>query len=543
MKRIAGVAALTLAATLSVTSCSTDGTNTEPNGTGADGKLATFTKPPSGEVDKVTWNLPYGEPATLDWAHSLSYSENTVVANLCESLHRLTPDYKVTPGLAESTEHPNATTYVYKIRQGVKFWDGTAMTPADVVYSLRRHLDPAVGSFWADRYVNVKSVDQTGPHDVTVTLTKPDATFDDWMATPAGAVGQAAFIKAAGKDFGSSTKGVQCTGPFKLGAWNQGSSIVLDRNESYWDSARKAKAKAFDFKFLLDENAATSALTTGAIDGTYDAPLAGLASLKTAAPGKLWLGTSQLSVALLPTEHKSPLQDVKIREALRLALDYQGIVTQIYKGTAKPLRAYASTGTWGYSRDQFEAAYEQLAPAKTDLEAARKLVAEAGSPKGEIVIASVSDIPLYSQLAIVVQDAGKKIGLNVRLKSFPTSTYTTFFFDRDARNQTDAFFTTNYTDLPEPLQLYGTFVPGHFYNYSNYDNPTVTAAVNAALGTADDSKRAALVIQAQEQITKDMPVIPIVEPFNRLFMNDRITGAPASFDYLYYPWAADVGAK
>lgn len=545
MNRRHRLTALVAGVSLITTACSGGGTGaSEQLDKSIDpSDLATVTDKPVGELDKVTWNLPYGEPASLDWTKSLSYSENTVVANLCESLFRLTPTFEIEPGLAESSEHPDPTTYVYEIRDDVTFWDGTPMTADDVVYSLKRHMDPKVGSFWTQYYDNVKSIEATAGNTVTVKLTRPDSLFNRWMSTPAGAVGQASFIKEAGRRYGTPDGGVSCTGPYKLKAWNKGRSIVLERNDEYWDATRRAKTDEFDFRFLIDGNAATSALVTGEIDGTYGVPLSGVTTLNSSAPGKLWLGKTLLSVALLPTEHKSPLNDPKIREALRLALDYDGIVEQIYKGTATPLRSYAGPGTWGYERDAFAEAYDALPEAKTDLEAAKALVEEAGSPKGEIIIASVSDFPLYAQLASVVQDAGKEIGLNIRLKGFPTSTYTTFFFDRSARNQVDAFFTTNYADLPDPLQLYSGFVPGHFYNYSGYDNPTVTKAIERALATEDPATRAKLVIEAQAQIVRDGAVIPIVQPANRLFMNDRITGAPASFDYLYYPWAADVGAS
>ncbi|GGT65840.1 ABC transporter substrate-binding protein [Streptomyces atratus] len=506
-------------------------------------QLAVFTPAATHDAGKVVWNLPYGEPSSLDWTKAYSYSENTVVANLCEGLYRLTPDYKVVPNLATATVHPDPTTYVYTIRQGVTFWDGSPMTATDVVYSLSRQLDPSVASLWAGSYQHVKSITKTGAYQVTVKLTKPDALFDRWLATAAGDVGSAKFYTAKGAAAGTPTGGEMCTGQYKVQSWKVGQSVTLVRNDAYWDRTRLAKTKTFEFRWVMDEAPLTNALLTGQIDGTYDAPLSGLGQLRTGAPGKLWLGKTQQSVALVFSTRKSPLQDIRIRQALQLAIDYQGIDKQIYKDTASPLRAYGGTGIWGYAQDMYSAAYAKLPAAQTDLAAARKLVKDAGSPKGEIVIASVSDQPLYSQLATVVQDAGKKVGLNIRLQSFPTSTYTTFFSDVKARSQVDAFFTTNYTDLPEPLELYGTFRPGEFFNFGAYDNAATTAAINKALVTEDDAQRAEFTVQAQAQITKDVAVLPIAEPANRLFMNNRITGAPASFVYLYAPWAADVGAK
>jgi peptide/nickel transport system substrate-binding protein len=80
------------------------------------------------------------------------------------------------------------------------------------------------------------------------------------------------------------------------------------------------------------------------------------------------------------------------------------------------------------------------------------------------------------------------------------------------------------------------------YNFNNYDNPTVTKDLDAAIGESDDDKRAALIIDAQSVLAKQPANLPLVSPAVPLFLNSRVTGAPASFCYLYYPWARDVGA-
>ena len=99
---------------------------------------------PSGDIDSFSW-ASYAEPYSLDYAYAFDYADNQVLANVCESLLRLNPDYTLTPALAESFAHPTPTTWVYTIRDGVTFHDGTPLTAADVVASMSRHLDPAVG--------------------------------------------------------------------------------------------------------------------------------------------------------------------------------------------------------------------------------------------------------------------------------------------------------------------------------------------------------------------------------------------------------------
>ena len=133
-----------------------------------DWELTAQTAAPSGDIDSFTW-VSYAEPYSLDYAYAFDYADNQVLANVCESLLRLNPDYTLTPGLAESFEHPTPTTWVYTIRDGVTFHDGTPLTAADVVASMSRHLDPAVGSSWYSVYQNVTSIEQTGDREVTVT--------------------------------------------------------------------------------------------------------------------------------------------------------------------------------------------------------------------------------------------------------------------------------------------------------------------------------------------------------------------------------------
>ncbi|MDR2987181.1 MAG: ABC transporter substrate-binding protein, partial [Nocardiopsaceae bacterium] len=159
-----------------------------------------LTPPAKGEIGRVSWGLFY-EPSTLDWLYSFNYEENTVVTNITESLMRLTPQFTIEPSLAESFSEPDPLTKIYKIRSGVSFSDGSPMTTADVVFSLRRHLNPA--SFWNFAYVNVKSIDQTGPNEVTISMKRADQVFHPLLATPAGAVGKASYIQAKGKAYGT----------------------------------------------------------------------------------------------------------------------------------------------------------------------------------------------------------------------------------------------------------------------------------------------------------------------------------------------------
>ena len=140
---------------------------------------------PLGDIDSFTWSL-YAEPLSLAFPYAFDYPPNQVLSNVCESLLRWNADLSITPGLATAFTNPTPTTWVYTIRDGVTFHDGTTLTADDVVASLSAHLNPDVGSYWASVYRNVKSIKKTGDMEVTVTLTQPDSMFNQYMAVSPG---------------------------------------------------------------------------------------------------------------------------------------------------------------------------------------------------------------------------------------------------------------------------------------------------------------------------------------------------------------------
>ena len=106
----------------------------------------------------------------------------------------------------------------------------------------------------------------------------------------------------------------------------------------------------------------------------------------------------------------------------------------------------------------------------------------------------------------------------------------------------DAFPTINYGDYADPAALLSTIViPGGSQNYDNYNDPHTTALLEQARGTADPGKRAALVAQAEQIAARDLPWIPDVQPTSLLITSKKLTGAVASFAYMFAPWANSLG--
>lgn len=495
------------------------------------------------DLDSFTWSL-YAEPTTIDYAYSFDFPPNQILANVCESLLRWNPDLTTSPNLASSYTNPTPTTWVYQIRSGVKFHDGTALTADDVVASLRRNLDPGTASVWANQYKNVKAVERSGPMEVTVTLTKPDSTFNKYLAASPGTVESAATLAKSGKDYGNPQTGVNCTGPFSFGSWASGQSLTLKRFDGYWNEALKAKSGEVKFVFLADATTRVNAFQSGEVDGGWMVPPNAYDRLGSTRAGKLYFGRNTTVADEVVSNLKGPLGDPRVRRALLMAIDRKGIIMAGAGGVGEVSDSLVTDNLWA---DAPPAAREALAkdlpkypydPAK-----AKALAAEAGVNGQKIVIATS---PLDSQTTIITQavaQAATAIGLKPQIDSVSAEKYTTLFTDPAAREGIDLFLTFWYTSITDPLDMFASLETGSFSNYGNWSDPAFDAAVERAVAAYDPAEHAAANAEAQKIATRELPWLPLYTQPVSVFLGKKITGVRPSIAYLYYPWAAEIGGR
>lgn len=501
-------------------------------------RLSASTPVPKGDLASFSWAM-YAEPLTLDYAMAFDYPSNTILSNVCESLMKWTPQLKEVPGLAESATNPNPLTWVYNLRPGVHFDDGSVMTSADAVYSLDRQMNPKIGAAWAGVFQNVASITATGPLQVTVKLKSPDGLFPQYMATAAGVVASEKGIKAAGANWGSST--LDCTGPYRLGAWNKGQSIELDRFADYWGTPAKSAKVVFDF--LTDPSARTNAMLTGAVDGGYLIPTESYQRLRDSGVGNLYFGESLSTDNVNITNMKGVLGDARVRQALSLALDRSGFVKQGLAGNGTVTDALTDRAAWADADPAtLKAAFDDLPSTTPDLAKAKQLIKEAGATGRTVTIATSAIGQDVSLLATAVQAAGTEIGLDVQVKTIAPDAFSALFTDPNARVGIDMFPETYYLSITDPMDLLANFQTGNYQNFAGYSNPTYDKLVEQATATEDPVQRLAIEAKLQQIASEQNLWIPVANWPDALFMNKRITGAPTTISYLYYPWAADVGA-
>jgi len=504
--------------------------------------LVTGTQAGTKTVPSVVWAV-YRDVNSLDPIFAFDYPENTADSLMCESLLRQAPDGSLQPGLA-TVANPSPTTMVFTLKPGVKFWDGNPVTSADVVYSLDRNTDPKLGGFYSLVFNRVKSIAATGSSQVTITLKQPDYWLEGELASMPGIIIEKSFAEKQGKNYGTPAGSIMCTGAYMFKSWNPGVGVIAVRNPHYWNPSVHPLVDQITIKGVPDVSSFTSGMLTGAIQGSYNFALSTLNQLKSSSAVKVWQGPGWSTDAFIVSSFKGVLGSLKVRQALSLALNRQAIINSVYRGAALMPRWLSNPGTFGYGKPVFNAAYDSSPVLTRNIAEAKKLVQQAGATGKTFTIGTSSQLANIAAVTGDYQAAAQAIGLKVVLKSVSAQNYINFFIDPKARAGIDGFLTVNYGDYADPAALLSTLVlPGGSQNYTNFNNPQITAAMEQARSTANLSKRAALVAKAEKLAMQQLPWIPNVQPTSLLLLGKGLTGAVASFAYMFAPWADSLGGS
>jgi peptide/nickel transport system substrate-binding protein len=536
----ATVAALSVVGLLAACGRSAGGNNGSSGNIDPLKGLVTTTPAGKKPVQSVTWAV-YRDVNSLDPIFAFDYPENTAVSLMCESLLRQAPDGAIGPGLA-TLSTPSPTKFVFTLRPGVKFWDGSPVTPADVVYSLDRAANSKLGGFYTAVFSRVKSMTATGSNQVTITLKQPDYWLQGELASMPGIVIEKKFAEAQGKKYGTPGGSIMCTGAYKFKSFTPGVGVTAVANPDYWNKSVHPLVKSILLKGVPDTSAFTSGMQTGAISGAYTFALSTLNQLRGNKNVKVVQGPGWSTDAFIVSSTKGVLGDVRVRRALSMALDRKGIINSVYRGAALMPRWISNPGTFGYGRSVFNQAYDKSPVLTQNIAAAKKLVKQAGATGKTLTIGTSSQLSNISAVAGAYQAAAQAIGLNVKLKSVSANDYINFFIDPKARAGVDGFLTVNYGDYADPAALLSTLVlPDGSQNYDGFNNAQITSLMEQARSTADPNKRASLVAKAEQLAVKQMAWIPDVQPTSLLLLNKNLTGATASFSYMFAPWADQLG--
>jgi peptide/nickel transport system substrate-binding protein len=504
--------------------------------------LSPVTDPPTKDVSKpVVW-ATYRMVQTIDPVQAFDYPEDTVDTTIYDSLLRQAPDGTIGPGVAVAT-YPKPTELILTIRPGVKFWNGDPVTSADVVYDLKRAAYSTT-SFYGTVFDRVKSITADGPSEVIINLKQPDYWLQGELSEMPGVVYQKSYAARAGKNFGTPQGLTMGTGPFEPVKWVAGQYLLVKKNPHYWDSTALPMVNQIKFVGIGDDASITSGLETGEIGGLYPSGLSTVGVLQADKKLSLSYGPSEDVDAIVISNLKGALGNVKVRQALSLALNREAYIQAIYHGKALIPHTLENPGEWGYGQQVFEKDWNKLPAETQNIAKAKQLMKAAHATGKTVVIGTTQQVNSLATAANLVRQAGSEIGLNVKIVSVSDDVFINYFESASARKGIDMFPTSNYPDYADPAAYYNTVVmPGGSQNFDGFNDPAMTKDLNQARSTANPDLRAHYVAEAGDLIAKQLPWIPLASPDSLVITQKSLTGEPSSFTYMGGPWANLMGGR
>lgn len=521
---VAGAAALTIPGLLEA--CGSSST-----GTGVSNK----------QIDTLNWGVG-ATIRSLDLAHSFD-TNSSIVQNLgMETLTTFTNDQKIAPLLAESYSQPDPMRYVYKIRAGVKFWDGSPLTADDVVFSLNRNIDPKVSSQVGGYYANVKSIEATGPLEVTLHMSNPDPVFASAaIYTP---ITSKAFATAQGSKFGTaagSTITVMGTGPYQYTSFEADKGVSAVRFEGYW--GQKPVVKNINLKFITDAQTLQLAYRSGEVDGVFSVPLAQSEQWASIAHSRMTFKPGMIVWALCMDVTKAPFSDIHVRRAFAYACDRKGIVSALLHGHGQPATSLVPPEQWVnlLTPDKVTELYSKIQDYPFDISKAKAELAQSSVPSGFSTSIKVLNSAVYYQQAMLNHSQNlKQIGINMDVQSVTSDAWLNHLYAHDLPLQ----FLGYYPDYPDPWDYPAITYPSsaavpNQFNISNYKNPTVDALIKDQ-ATASNAQRATDLGQLMVISNQDLPYYAMWWEDDAMVIHDKFIYN--GFNGMYYNqmWAGNI---
>jgi peptide/nickel transport system substrate-binding protein len=466
------------------------------------------------------------DPLTLDPANHRSRETESALRTMYNGLVAHDPAMRPVPELIESWYWADPKTLDVKVRTGVRFHSGNAMTADDIVYTFTRLLkDGAIGGQTSPRKALLgptTDVAKIDDHTVRFSLSEP------WPVLPAMLTFQEVVSRRFAETEGAAGMATKedGTGPFRLVQWRRGESLVLERFADFFGGAPaipragEACADRVIIRIIPENASRVAALLAGNVDIINELPAHDIRTV-TANPNTKVMaadGTRTFFIALNNT--KPPFNDIRVRRAANHALNRQLIIDKLLNGQAVKLNGVLSPSAFGFNPELPEYAY--------DVARAKALLAEAGSPNG-IDVTLDADGPqkeTAEAVAALLSAAGIRArvtigeGAQVRAK-----------WANAGKREGDMWITSwgnaslDPTDIFEP-----TLQTGGRGNSAFYSDKEVDALLAAGGRETDDVKRAAIYREAQAIVNRDAPWIFLWLPKDLYGVSARLSGWSPSPD-------------
>ncbi|MDP3416648.1 ABC transporter substrate-binding protein [Falsiroseomonas sp.] len=458
-------------------------------------------------------------PLSIDPHFSSAGQHASALRNVFDALVRRSADMKLEPNLAESWRRVDDATWEFKLRRDVRWHDGTPFTANDVKFSVERIPTVVAGTGGLGAYVrSIRETVVVDDHTVQFRTHGPAATLlaelDRVFIVQARAAQGAdnATFRSGGAAIG--------TGPYRYVSWEPRGDLVLERFDDYWGA--RPHFRRVTKREISNDSSRVAALLSGNVDLINYVPPASVGTLNRTANLQV-LQVPSIYVFLLHPDGRdqsplvtdnegrpfaqSPLRDRRVRQALSLSINRNGMARNIMEGLAEPAHTPLPPVFFGVPRDTAELRYD---PAE-----GRRLLAEAGFPNGfRIQLHCTNDrFAGDARVCAALGQSLASIGITAEVNAQPTSVYFTNYTRGDHSLSMNGWgtLTGDATYMLASL-LHTRGVDPRFgtFNRMRYSNPEVDRITRASLEVVDEGERERLVKQGIRTAMEDHAIIPIV---------------------------------
>ncbi len=490
---------------------------------------------------------------TLRWAaqndiltmdpHSQNHATtNAILMHAYEGLTRYSATYQVEPALATKWTYLTPTQVRFELRKGVKFQDGSPFTADDVVFSFGRIKQPqGTMQIYVTGINEVKKIDD---HTIDLILAAPSPILlrniiDFRIMSRAWAeknkTTNVQDYKAKEENFAS--RNVMGTGAYKITGWQPEQRVTMTIHNEWWDK-HQGNVKEVIYTPIKSDPTRVAALLSGDVDMLTDIPTQDVARLRTDPKLKIVDGPEVRTIYLAPdigspelkysnVKGKNPFADKRVRQALSMAIDREGIKRATMRGLSIPAGVMVAPGVNGNTPDID-------VPTKLDVEGAKKLLAEAGYPDGFEVRFNAPNNRYVNdeEIAQAIVAMWSRIGVKASLVAENMATFSQKFQNFDSSlymlGWGVATYDAQYT-IQSLVRTRSSGADGNF-NFSRISDPVVDRLTDAMKSETDVAKRNAMIREALLRIKDEVLLIPLHHQMRPWAMKAGVTTVHRSDD-------------
>jgi ABC-type transport system substrate-binding protein len=449
-----------------------------------------------GTLRSVDMNMPHMDPTG-------TFNPPSYLTSIYDSLIKVNQDLTYEPGLAASMpEKVGDASYVFTLRENVKFHDGTDFNADAVKFALERivkgDFPTSLTGLWRQWLKDVKVL---GPYKVRIDLKRPWPDFT-WYVASTLFIPSPTAVKKWGKEFG--IRSAAGTGPFVMKSFSPKDRIELDRNPNYFIKGVPCLDKIIG-KQISSGTVRLTSLIKGDLTHVMTFPESQLPLIEGKPHIIIGEGEASTLTILVLNTRVAPFNDARVRRALQYAVDGKELIDKVYRGRGKEIEGLYPPWHPAFRKSQ------HLALIRPDPAKARELLKEAGyGPAHPLHFALVAgDAPAHVERTVLLQAQLKAVGVQMEARNIPYGQMQSDMIEGKSAASLFQF-------LGGPIlsaYSWDLFSGESGKNYTGYNkpggaqNPAVGNALNQAVGMLDQNKAADLVASVQDKIFEDAPVI------------------------------------